>query len=454
MAEQRRGTVPPHVVIVGGGFGGLTAAQGLRDAPVRVTLVDRQNYHLFQPLLYQVATAALSPGDIAAPIRGILRSQGNARVLLGDVREIDTVRRTVCGEDFALRYDYLLVATGARHGYFGHPEWEWLAPGLKTIEDALEIRRRVLTAYEEAERTRGHEEHITWMTFVIVGGGPTGVELAGALAEIAQQTLAKDFRYIDPRRTRIILLEAGPRILPTFAEKLSRSAEQKLRELGVAVRTNTPVTEITETGVVAGGQPIAARTVLWGAGNVASPLGGLLDAPRDRAGRVTVEPDLSIPGHPEVFVIGDMAVFTHQTGTPLPGTGAVAKQQGKAVAANIIRSVQGQPRKPFHYREQGNMATIGRKAAVADFGRLKLDGFIAWLTWLVVHLYLLIGFENRLLVFTQWAWSYFTYHRGARLITGSFRPAVAPTAAPAVEGDGRGPVNREGAKGREGTLRG
>ena len=449
MTEQEQDNRPPHVVIVGGGFGGLTAAQRLRDAPVRVTLVDRQNYHLFQPLLYQVATAALSPGDIAAPIRGILRSQGNARVLLGNVREIDTATRTVRGEDLELRYDYLVVATGARHGYFGHPEWEWLAPGLKTIEDALEIRRRVLTAYEEAERTRGHEEHMAWMTFVIVGGGPTGVELAGALAEIAQQTLAKDFRYIDPRRTRIILLEAGPRILPTFAEKLSRSAEQQLRELGVEVRTDTPVTEITETGVVAGGQPIAARTVLWGAGNVASPLGGTLDAPRDRTGRVTVEPDLSIPGHPEVFVIGDMAVFTHQTGKPLPGTGAVAKQQGKAVAANIIRSVQGQPRKAFHYREQGNMATIGRKAAVADFGRLKLDGFIAWLTWLVVHLYLLIGFENRLLVFMQWAWSYFTYQRGARLITGGFRPAVAPPATPSSGvGDGRAPVNREEAQSR------
>ena len=419
------GSGRPHVVVVGGGFGGLTAARGLRDAPVRVTLIDRHNHHLFQPLLYQVATAALSPGDIAVPIRGILRSQRNARVLLGEVHAIDLDRRLVRSDAGELRYDFLVVATGARHSYFGHPEWEERAPGLKTLADALEIRRRVLFAYEEAERTPDAAARDEWLTFVVVGAGPTGVELAGALAEIAQETLVRDFRLIDPRRTRILLLEAGPRVLPTFHERLSDNAAERLRRIGVDVRLNTPVTEITPAGVSAGGAWLPARTVLWGAGNQASPLGAALGVPRDRAGRVTVEPDLTIPGHPEVFVIGDLSLFTHQTGKPLPGTAAVAKQQGRAVAANIRRAVAGLPHRPFVYREQGNMATIGRRAAVADFGRLRLDGFIAWLAWLFVHLFLLIGFRNRVLVFIQWAWAYLTYQRGARLITDDFPSAAS-----------------------------
>jgi NADH dehydrogenase len=405
-----------------GGFGGLEAAKALRDAPVRVTVIDRHNHHLFQPLLYQVATAALSPGQIAAPIRGILRAQRNARVLLAEVTAIDLAARTVRYAETELHYDYLVLATGARHGYFAYPEWEWLAPGLQTIEDALEIRRRVLTAYEEAERERDPAKRAAWLTFVIVGGGPTGVELAGALGEIARETLVRDFRAIDPRATRILLVEAAPRILGAFPEDLAARAAAQLRALGVEVHTGMMVTDITADGVEAGGRWIPARTVLWAAGVVASPLAEALGVPRDRAGRVVVEPDLSIPGHRDAFVVGDLAVFTHQTGGPLPGTAPVAMQEGRFVARAIRADLLGRPRGVFHYRHRGNLATIGRAAGVADFGRVRLSGLAAWLAWLFVHLYFLIGFENRLLVLVRWAWAYLTYQRGAWLITGTFAP--------------------------------
>lgn len=413
----------PRVVIIGGGFGGLSAARALAASPVRVTLIDRHNHHLFQPLLYQVATAALSPGEIAVPIRSILRRQRNVRVLLADVEAIDPVCRRVEYAGGVLHYDYLIVAAGARHSYFGHPDWELLAPGLKTIEDALEIRRRVLGAYERAEREVEPLIRQAWMTFVVVGGGPTGVELAGAIAEIAGWTLAGDFRVIDPRNSRVYLIEGGPRLLPTFPETLSAKAKARLLTLGVSVQTGTVVTEITPEGVVAGGTFIRASTVLWGAGNLASPLGASLGAEQDRAGRVAVGADLSVPGHPEVFVIGDQAVVRGQDGKPLPGTAPVAMQEGRHVAANIARLTSGAPAAPFRYRDHGNIATIGRKAAVADIRGLKLDGFIAWLVWSVAHLFYLIGFENRVLVFLRWTWSYFTYQRGARLITGAVAPA-------------------------------
>lgn len=426
----------PRVLIVGGGFGGLWAARALRDAPVAVTLVDRANHHLFQPLLYQVATAALSPGDIAAPIRELLGRQANARVLLGEAVEVDTAGRrvrfeaapTVNGQGFSLDYDYLVLAPGARHGYFGHPEWEWLAPGLKTIEDALEVRRRIFLAYEEAERERDPARREALLSFVIVGGGPTGVELAGALAEIARLTLRRQFRAIDPHRSRILLIEGGPRVLATYPEKLSASAERQLRELGVEVRTGTQVTEVTAEGVTAAGAFIPARTVLWAAGVVASPLASSLGVPLDRAGRVTVEPDLSVPGHAEVFVIGDLALFNHKGDKSLPGVAPVAMQEGTFVARAVEADLGGRPRGEFHYRDKGNMATIGRQAGVADFGLFTLSGLPAWLAWLFVHLFFLIGFENRLLVFLQWAWSYLTFKRGARLITGTFRPASEPPA--------------------------
>lgn len=417
----------PHVLIVGGGFGGLRAAKGLKDAAVKVTLVDRKNHHLFQPLLYQVATAGLSPAQIAIPIRQILRTQRNARVLLGEATSIDSTRRRVTFDSFELSYDYLILATGARHGYFSHPEWEWRAPGLKTIEDALEIRRRVFRAYEEAEREPNPDVRQALMTFVIVGAGPTGVELAGTLAEIARDTLTDNFRAMDPRDSRIILLEGADRVLLTYPESLSRKATEQLRGLGVDVRTNKLVTNVTPEGVAIGSEWLPVKTVLWAAGVVASPLAAGLNVPLDRAGRVIVEPDLSIPGHHEVFVIGDLSAYTHQGGQMLPGTAPVAMQEGAFVATAIEADLSGTPRRQFHYVHRGSMATIGRAAGVADFGRLKLSGLFAWLAWLFVHLWFLVGFENRLLVFLQWAWSYLTFQRGARLVTGTFQPAVPPS---------------------------
>ncbi len=413
-----QGKSTPHVVVVGGGFGGLQAARTLARYPVRVTLIDRKNHHTFQPLLYQVATAGLSPGEIAAPIRWILRGHGNVEVLLDEVGDFDLGRRVVKLLDQEIHYQYLIVAAGVRHAYFGHDEWEPLAPGLKSIEDALEIRRRVLLAFELAERQAASGEGQMPLNFVVVGGGPTGVELAGALAEIARRVLTHEFRCIDPQRTRIVLLEAGPRILPSFPEDLSRSAEAQLKRLGVEVLTSAMVTVIEPAAVRLGETRLPAAVVLWAAGVAASPLGKKLCVPLDRAGRVLVEPDLSIPGHPEVFVIGDLAALQDESGNPLPGLAPVAMQQGRAAARNIGRDLQGQPRAKFHYVDKGSLATIGRAAAVAQFGKIHISGFLAWLSWLFVHILYLIGFRNRLTVMIQWAWSYLTHERGARLITG------------------------------------
>jgi len=408
----------PHVVIVGAGFGGLTAARALAREPVRVTVVDRRNHHLFQPLLYQVATAALSPGDIAYPIRSILRRQANATVLLADVLRVEPEARRVILDEGSLDYDYLIVATGARHSYFGHDEWEAVAPGLKSLEDAIEIRRRILLAFEKAERETDVERRRTLLTFVLVGGGPTGAELAGAIAEISRHVLVSDFRSIDPREARILLLEAGPRILPTFPEELSSRAAESLRRLGVEIRENSPVTAISADSVEIAGVPLMAATILWCAGVAASPLTRSLAAPLDRAGRVLVGPDLTIPGHPEIFVIGDQAAFLHQSGKPLPGVAQVAIQAGRHAAKNISRAVLGDPMLSFHYRDPGNLAVLGRAAAIADLGRVHLSGFPAWLFWCFVHILFLIGFRNRILVMFEWAWSYLTWQRGARLITG------------------------------------
>jgi NADH:quinone reductase (non-electrogenic) len=420
----------PRIVIVGAGFGGLNAARALAKAPVQITVIDRKNFHTFQPLLYQVATAGLSPGEIAAPIRSILRSDRNVEVLMAEVTGFDLDRRIVLTPDFQIPYDYLIVAAGATHSYFGHEDWEVFAPGLKTIEDALEIRRRVLLAFELAERQVAAGETTSPLNFVVVGGGPTGVELAGTLAEISRHALAHEFRSIDPARTHILLIEGGPRLLPAYAEDLSRSAEDQLRGLGVEVRTSAMVTQVEAGAVHMGETRVPATVVLWAAGVAASPLGNKLGAPVDRAGRVPVNPDLSLPGHPEVFVIGDLAAAKDEQGKLLPGVAPVAIQQGRFLAKAIRKEVEGatgkgpratgpDSRAAFHYWDKGSLATIGRAAAVAQFGKIHISGFIAWLSWLFVHILFLIGFRNRLLVFIQWAWSYVTYERGARLITGS-----------------------------------
>ncbi len=412
MAEQL-----PRVVIVGGGFGGLNAAQALKRAPVQVTLIDRRNHHLFQPLLYQVATAALNPSDIATPIRRILRKQTNAEVLLAEARAIDLATRTITLDKGSVAYDYLIVATGARHSYFGHEEWIPDAPGLKSIGDALEIRRRILSAFEEAEREPDPATRQAWLTFVVVGGGPTGVELSGALCEIAQHALARDFRKIDPTQARVILLEGSGRVLPPYAPELSASAKEQLTRLGVDVRTGKVVTSIDSEGVNVGEERIETRTVLWAAGVKGSGFGRALGVPLDRAGRVIVGQDLTIPGHPDVFVIGDLASLTID-GAPVPGVAPAAIQEGLHTAKNILRAIGGKPLLPFHYRNKGSLATIGRSAAVADLGKIKLTGPPAWFAWLLIHLMFLVGFRNRALVVFQWAWSFLSYDRGARLITG------------------------------------
>lgn len=409
----------PRIVIVGAGFGGLRAAKGLLHERVQITIVDRKNHHTFQPLLYQVATAGLSPGEIAAPVRSIFRGDRNVVSLLEEVRDFDLARHLVRTSEQDIPYDYLIVAAGATHAYFGNDEWEPLAPGLKTIEDALEIRRRVLLAFELAERQSVAGEATEPLNFVVVGGGPTGVELAGTLAEITKHVLAHEFRSIDPSRARILLLEGGPRVLPAYAEDLSRSAEEQLRHLGVDVRTNTMVTQVEPGAVRFGDARIVAPVILWAAGVAASPLGKKLGVAFDRAGRVQVQPDLSIAGHPEVFVIGDLASLKDENGKPLPGVAPVAMQEGMFVAKMIRRDLAGKPRERFQYWDKGSLATIGRAAAVAQFGKLHISGFVAWLAWLFIHIFFLIGFRNRLLVFIQWAWSYVTYERGARLITGS-----------------------------------
>ncbi len=408
----------PHVVIVGGGFGGLNAAFAVSRLPVLVTIIDRKNHHTFQPLLYEVATAGLSPGEIAAPIRGVIGQRKNVEVLLGEVSGFDLDRRLVHADGLEIPYDYLILATGATHSYFGHDEWAPLAPGLKTLEDATEIRRRVLLAFEIAERQAllGQRPPVE---IVVVGAGPTGVELAGTLAGVARRSLAHQFRAIDPARTRILLVEGMPRVLPTYPEDLSRSAEEQLRELGVEVRTNTMVKAVEPGRVLVGDTWIPAMVTLWAAGVQASPLGKKLGVPTDKAGRVVVQPDLTLPGHAEVFVIGDLAAFAHTPdGKPLPGLAPVAMQQGRWIAKLIRADLEGQPRKPFRFRNRGTLATIGRAAAVADFGKIHVSGFVAWLLWLFVHILYLVGFRNRLLVLIEWAWAYLGYQRGTRLITG------------------------------------
>ena len=418
----------PHVVIIGAGFGGLEAAKKLACKDVRVTVIDRTNYHLFQPLLYQVATAALSPADIAAPIRGILSKCGNIDVILAEVESVDTEAKKVKTVDLQIDYDYLILATGARHSYFGHSEWEKLAPGLKSLEDAVELRRRILMAFEYAEKTADEAARKAAMTFVIIGGGPTGVELAGAIAEISRHTLARDFRHINPSEARVILLEGDPRLLAAFPPDLSESARKQLTDLGVEVRTGTRATNLTEAGVQIGDEFIPCRVKIWAAGNNASFVGKTLGAPADRVGRVIVNDDLTIPRHPEVQVIGDLASFSHQTGEPLPGISPVAMQQGRHAARNVLAMIKGRKPQRFHYWDKGTMATIGRNKAVADLKFMHFSGLPAWLAWLFVHIIFLVGFRNRLLVLIQWAWAYLTFDKGARLITRNFRSEQRPPA--------------------------
>jgi NADH dehydrogenase len=408
----------PRVVVVGAGFGGLQAARNLAKLPVRITLIDRKNHHTFQPLLYQVATAGISPGEIAAPIRWILRSRKNVEVIMDEVVGFDLTRKVVQLPDLEIPFDYLVVASGAQHSYFTHDEWEPFAPGLKTIEDALEIRRRVLLAFELAEKQAVAGGPQPMLTFAIVGGGPTGVELAGTLAEIAHNVLQNEFRSIDPKRTRIVLLEGGPRILPAYAPDLSESAVRQLQHLGVEVRAPAMVTQIDPGAVWIGTERIPAAVILWAAGVAASSLGKKLGAPVDRAGRVMVNPDLTIPNQPNVFVIGDLATLKDKHGSPLPGVAPVALQEGRYVAKIIGDDLRNTPRKDFNYFDKGSLATIGRAAAVAQFRKLHISGYFAWLAWLFVHIFFLIGFRNRIIVLIQWAWSYLTYERGARLITG------------------------------------
>jgi NADH dehydrogenase len=406
-----------RVVIVGGGFAGINAAKGLggvRD--IEVTLIDQRNHHLFQPLLYQVAMAGLSPADIAAPIRAMLSRYANIRVLLGRVDSVDLNANTVTADIGTFPFDYLILACGATHSYFGHDNWEEFAPGLKTLEQATEIRRRVLTAFENAERATDPEERRKYMTFVIVGGGPTGVELAGAIGEMSRFTLAKDFRSIDAKAAKVILVEAGPRILASFSEPQAIQAVRDLEVLGVEVRTSCSVTGIDGEGVQTPNERLRAGTVLWAAGVKASPLAKAAGLECDPQGRAIVAPDLSAAGYPHVFIAGDQARYTHQTGQPLPGTAPVAMQQGRYLAATIVRDIQGEPREPFHFFDKGQMATIGRSKAIMEIGSLRLHGFIAWIAWLAVHIYYLTGFEHRLRVVLQWAWAYLTFGRGARLI--------------------------------------
>jgi NADH dehydrogenase len=416
---------PSRVVIVGAGFAGLYAAKELAGKGVQVTVIDRTNHHLFQPLLYQVATAGLSPADIAQPVRHILKEAKNIEVVMAEVDRIDVTAKqvhTTTGVVFS--YDYLIVAAGARHSYFGHDEWERFAPGLKNLEDALELRRRILNAFEAAEVANSDEDRRAALTFVVVGAGPTGVEMAGAVAELARRTLADDFRRIDPRAARILLVEGVARILPAFRENLSRSAQKQLESMGIEVRTGAMVTDVTNRGVTVDGEFIPTWTVIWAAGNAASPIGKSLGAETDRAGRIVVNEDLSVPGHPEIFAIGDMACFKYQTGQPLPALSPVAMQMGRHAAKNILAHLQGQKPARFRYFDKGTMATIGRNRAVADLKFIRFGGYLAWLSWLFVHLIFLVGLRNRFLVLFQWTWAYFTFGRGARLIYGTFKPQI------------------------------
>jgi NADH dehydrogenase len=418
----------PRVVIVGSGFGGLEAAKKLACKDVHVTVIDRTNYHLFQPLLYQVATAALSPADIAAPVRAVLSKCRNVEVILAEVQSVDVEAKKVKTVDRDIDYDYLILATGARHSYFGHNEWEKFAPGLKSLEDAIELRRRILLAFEYAEKITDEAARRAALNFVVIGGGPTGVEMAGAIAEISRHTLSKDFRHIDPSEARVILIEGEPRLLAAYPEDLSASARKQLEDLGVEVRTGARATNLTEAGVQVNGEFIPCRVKIWAAGNLASFVGKTLGAPVDRVGRVIVNDDLTIPGHPEVQVIGDLANFPHQTGKPLPGISPVAMQQGRHAARNVLAMTQGRKPKRFRYWDKGTMATIGRNKAVADLRFMHLRGLPAWLAWLFVHIVFLVGFRNRLVVLFQWAWAYLTFNKGARLITRNFQSEQRPPA--------------------------
>jgi NADH dehydrogenase len=427
----------PHVVVVGGGFGGLAVARGLASSPVRVTLLDRKNHHLFQPLLYQVAMAGLSPADISAPIRAVLSAQENVQVLLAAVEGVDLAARRLTTDLGAVEYDYLILAAGACSTWFGHDDWARHAPGLKDLDDAIEIRHRVLAAFEAAEREPDPARRARHLTFVVIGGGPTGVELAGALAELARTVLARDFRRIDPASARVVLVDGGNRILQAFSEDLSAAAAAQLERLGVVVRTGLRVAAVDADGLTAGDERLEAGTILWAAGVVGSPLARTLGVPLDRAGRVCVLPDLSLPGHPEAFCIGDMAACLDDAGLPLPGLAPVAMQQGRFVAGVVRDALVGLPlsRPRFRYRDKGSMATIGRSAAVAQLGRLELTGFAAWFAWLAIHILFLIDFRNRAVVLFNWIWSYFTYKRGARLITGSGVPRAAERPPPWTERD-------------------
>src|SRR5213595_2668382 len=418
----------PHVIIIGAGFGGLQAAKKLGRKDVRLTVIDRTNYHLFQPLLYQVATAALSPADIAAPVRAVLSECKNMEVILAEVQSVDVAAKKIKTTDMEILYDFLILATGARHSYFGHDEWEKLAPGLKSLEDAIELRRRILLAFEYAEKITDEAARRAALNFVIIGGGPTGVEMAGAIAEISRHTLAKDFRHINPSEARVILIEGEPRLLAAYPEDLSASARKQLMDLGVEVRTGARATKLSEAGVQVNGEFIPCRVKIWAAGNTASFVGKTLGSPVDRVSRVIVNDDLTIPGHPEVQVIGDLANFSHQTGEPLPGISPVAMQEGRHAARNILAMIEGRKAQRFRYWDKGSMATIGRNKAVADLNLLHLSGLAAWLAWLFVHIIFLVGFRNRLAVLFQWAWAYFTFNKGARLITRNFQSEMRPPA--------------------------
>jgi NADH dehydrogenase len=424
----------PKVVIIGGGFGGLYAARILADQPVEVTLIDRTNHHLFQPLLYQVATAMLSPADIAQPIRAILKDAKNIRVVMGRVESIDTTAKMVHTRGSQYPYQYLILAAGARHSYFGNDHWEAFAPGLKNLSDALELRRRILNSFEIAETTTDSEVRQAAMTFVIIGAGPTGVEMAGAISELAKRTIVQDFRHIQTQRARIVLLDAAPKVLPTFDDSLCVSALKQLKQLDIEVKVSTKVLGVTSEGVQLENEFIRARTVVWAAGNAASPLAKQLGE-TDRQGRLIVNDDLSVPSHPEIFAIGDVANFSHQGGKPLPGVAPLAMQSGEQAARNVLAIIRGNPTKKFKYWDKGSMATIGRNKAIADLKVVKLSGFLAWMSWLLIHLLFIVELRNRILIFFQWAWSYITYTHGARLSYRAFRPAVPPN-----EGEGTRPT--------------
>ncbi|HEX7516105.1 MAG TPA: NAD(P)/FAD-dependent oxidoreductase [Chthoniobacterales bacterium] len=421
-------SIRPHVVIVGAGFGGLEAAKKLGKEAVRVTVIDRTNHHLFQPLLYEVATAALSPADIAAPIRGILSDFSNTEVILAEVKSVNVAAKTMNIGDREIAYDYLILATGSRHSYFGHDEWEKLAPGLKSLEDAVEIRRRLLLAFEYAEKITDEADKAAAMTFVIIGGGPTGVEMAGAIAEISRYTLAKDFRHIDPASARVVLVEGDQRVLSSFPEDLSASAMKQLKQLGVEVRTGIHAKNLTDAGLEVGEEFIPSRVKIWAAGNAASFVGKTMGVPVDKAGRVIVNEDLTIPGHSDVQVIGDLANFAHQGDKPLPGVSPVAMQEGRHAVRNILAMIDGRKPQRFRYWNKGSMATIGRNKAVADLNFTHLSGLPAWVVWLFIHIIFLVGFRNRIAVLIQWAWAYLTFNKGARLITRNFQAETRPLA--------------------------